>query len=89
MTNEDEVEQAIRKTVDAFGRIDYAVNNAAIGQRKLGPTSETDLDEFDRVMGVNLRGVFICEKYELRQMELQEPLVPKNPSVYVAPGLRR
>lgn len=80
LTQEEEVKKAIEQTVARFGRIDYAINNAAIGQT-LAPTSETSLTEFDKVMAVNLRGVFICEKYELRQMEKQEPLIPKNPSL--------
>lgn len=73
LTKEAEVEDAIKQVVDKFGRIDYAVNNAGIGQ-KLAPTSETTLEEFDRVIAVNLRGVYICEKHELRQMEKQTPI---------------
>jgi NAD(P)-dependent dehydrogenase (short-subunit alcohol dehydrogenase family) len=77
LTHEAEVEKAIEAVVAKFGRIDYAVNNAAVGQ-KLSPTSETELAEYDRVLAVNLRAVFICEKYELRQMEKQEPLIPRD-----------
>ena len=77
LTQEEAVEKAIEAVVAKFGRIDYAVNNAAVGQ-KLGPTSETDLSEYDRVLSVNLRAVLICEKYELRQMEKQEPLVGRD-----------
>lgn len=77
LTQESEVEQAIQQTVAAFGRIDYACNVAGIGQR-LAPTSEATLDEFDKVMAVNLRGCFLCEKYLLRQMEKQEPLIPSD-----------
>lgn len=72
LTREEEVQLAIQETVLKFGRIDYAVNNAGIGQ-PLKPTSETKLADFDTVMAVNVRGVFLCEKYELLQMQEQEP----------------
>lgn len=84
LTQEAEVEQAIQQTVAAFGRIDYACNVAGIGQR-LSPTSEATMEEFDKVMAVNLRGCFLCEKYELRQMEKQEPLIPLDYSSYDMP----
>lgn len=77
LTQESEVESAIQKTVAKFGRIDYAINNAGIGQ-PLKPTSETDVADFEKVMAVNLKGVFLCEKHELRQMEKQEPVVPRD-----------
>jgi NAD(P)-dependent dehydrogenase (short-subunit alcohol dehydrogenase family) len=80
LSKEAEVAKAIEITVAKFGRIDYAVNNAAVGQRRLVPTSEASLEDFDRLMSVNFRGVFICDKYELKQMETQEPLIPKNHS---------
>jgi NAD(P)-dependent dehydrogenase (short-subunit alcohol dehydrogenase family) len=72
LTREEEVQRAIQETVLKFGRIDYAVNNAGIGQ-PLKPTSETNLADFDKVMAVNVKGLFLCEKYELLQMEKQEP----------------
>ncbi|CAI4214398.1 unnamed protein product [Parascedosporium putredinis] len=53
--------------------LDHAVNNAGVGQT-LKPTSELEFGEFDKVIGVNLKGVWVCEKLELAIMEKQEPL---------------
>jgi len=72
LTREEDIRGAIEQTVLKFGCIDYAINNAGIGQ-PLKPTSEIDLADFDKVMAVNLKGVFLSEKYELLQMEKQEP----------------
>jgi NAD(P)-dependent dehydrogenase (short-subunit alcohol dehydrogenase family) len=72
LTKEENVQSAVQETVQKFGSIDYAVNNAGIGQ-PLKPSSETNLADFDRLMAVNVKGVFLCEKYELQQMQKQEP----------------
>ena len=49
--------------VEAFGRIDFLVNNAALyGALKVKSWMEIDVDEWDRVMAVNLRGMFLCCK---------------------------
>ena len=47
-----------------FGRLDYACNNAGI-EGEQGPTADCTLENFDRVIAVNLRGVFLCMKYEI------------------------
>src|SRR5207244_685393 len=54
----------------AFGRLDAAYNNAGI-QSPIAETADASSDEFDRVNGINLRGVWNCMKYELRQMRKQ------------------
>ena len=53
-----------------FGRLDAAFNNAGV-MAHIAPTAESSREEWDRVIGVNLRGVWSCMKYELRQMEKQ------------------
>ncbi|MBB6130837.1 SDR family NAD(P)-dependent oxidoreductase [Mucilaginibacter lappiensis] len=65
-----DVEAAIHFTVETYGRLDAAFNNAGIQPR---PTNVADLSEadFDRVMSINLKGVFLCLKYELLQMQKQ------------------
>jgi NAD(P)-dependent dehydrogenase (short-subunit alcohol dehydrogenase family) len=55
------VVKAIDKVLDHFGRIDILVNNAAIGITK--PLFELTLDEWNRVIGVNLTGAFLFSKY--------------------------
>ena len=57
----------IDRTVSAFGRLDAAFNNAGVMQRRVD-TAEISDDEWDRVMAINLRGVWSCMKHELRQM---------------------
>ena len=64
------VEAAIKFSIDTYGRLDAAFNNAGIQPRpkKLADLTE---EEYDRVMSINLKGVFLCLKYELQQMQKQ------------------
>lgn len=62
-----QVEALVTKTVEQYGRLDCAFNNAGV----LPPTSplaEQSEADFDRVMAVDLKGVFLCMQYEIRQM---------------------
>ncbi|KPI36349.1 3-oxoacyl-[acyl-carrier-protein] FabG [Cyphellophora attinorum] len=68
----ESVAEMVKKTADAFGRVDYAVNSAGIGYKKLGV--ETEALDWERVMAVNLTGVFNSTKEEMRQMLKQEPI---------------
>lgn len=65
-----QVESMVAQTVDAFGRLDAAFNNAGINCAP-APLHETDDAEFERIIDVNLRGVWNCMKSELRQMVSQ------------------
>lgn len=65
--DEADVEAAVTATVQAFGRLDAAFNNAGL-QFEPAETAEARGDHFDTVIGVNLRGVWACMKHELRQM---------------------
>jgi NAD(P)-dependent dehydrogenase (short-subunit alcohol dehydrogenase family) len=67
VADEREVEALVAETVGRFGRLDCAFNNAGIGHAPQ-PIAELDADAFDRVIAVDLRGVFLCMKYELREM---------------------
>lgn len=67
-----DVEALVERTVDAYGRLDCAFNNAAT-EGAPHATADVDEEEFDRVVGVNLKGVWLCMKHELRQMLAQEP----------------
>ena len=60
----------VDRTVAEFGRLDAAFNNAGVMAR-IAPTADSTREEWDRVIGINLRGVWSCMKHELRQMERQ------------------
>ena len=64
---EADVERLVAATVERFGRLDCAFNNAGI-IHALQPIAQFDAAAFDRVIAVNLRGVFLCLKHELREM---------------------
>lgn len=66
----DEVERMVADTVAAYGRLDAAVNNAALTPDDK-PASDFDEDYWDRLMAVDLKGTALCMKYELRQMIAQ------------------
>ena len=68
VTRVDDVRTALDKTVEAFGRLDVAFNNAGVEPKKLAATAELDEDEWDRIIDVDLRGVFLCMKYEIQLM---------------------
>ena len=61
------VENMVNHAVETYGRIDGAVNNAAI-KPDTSPLSELDVEYFDRLISVNLKGVALCLKFELRQL---------------------
>ncbi|MDE2561812.1 MAG: glucose 1-dehydrogenase [Sphingomonadales bacterium] len=70
VSDEASVAAMVAATVEAFGRLDCAVNNAAITPDLL-PIAEADMAAWDRVIAVDLRGVMLCMKYEIRQMLAQ------------------
>jgi NAD(P)-dependent dehydrogenase (short-subunit alcohol dehydrogenase family) len=67
VSKSDEVKAAVAHAVETFGRIDCAFNNAGV-ENKPTPLAEIDIEEWDRILGINLRGTFVCMKYELAQM---------------------
>ena len=71
VSNEASIEDGIRETVDSFGRIDVAVNNAGIAGA-LRPTNEIETSDWKKVLDVNLNGVWMCQRAEIRQMLKQE-----------------
>jgi NAD(P)-dependent dehydrogenase (short-subunit alcohol dehydrogenase family) len=65
-----EVETLIRKVVETYGRLDCAFNNAGI-EGVLVPTAECSEENWDRTLAINLKGVWLCMKYEIPQMLTQ------------------
>ncbi|HJT22204.1 MAG TPA: SDR family oxidoreductase, partial [Nitrospira sp.] len=70
VANEDEVRVAFETVIPQFGRLDAAFNNAGV---QSPPTEVADVSggEYDRVLAINLKGIFNCMKYELQQMRKQ------------------
>ncbi|USI73471.1 SDR family NAD(P)-dependent oxidoreductase [Sphingomonas morindae] len=66
----DRVEAAVARTVARFGRLDIAFNNAGV-ENQAAPVHEIALAEWDRILGINLRGTFLCMQHELAQMVAQ------------------
>ena len=70
VADDAQVEAMVEKTVATFGRLDAAYNNAGV-QNVVAETADTPREDFDRVMAINLRGVWSCMKFELQQMRKQ------------------
>ena len=67
VTRGEDVRAALNQTVQAFGRLDYAFNNAGAEQQPKLAADITE-EEWDRIITINLRGVFLCLKYEIPLM---------------------
>lgn len=67
VADEAQVRDMVAATIKEFGRLDAAFNNAGI-QSPVTDTAELESSEFDRVISVNLRSVWLCMKYELLEM---------------------
>jgi NAD(P)-dependent dehydrogenase (short-subunit alcohol dehydrogenase family) len=70
VSDDAQVAAMVDRTVAEFGRIDAAFNNAGV-MAHIAATADSTREEWDRVIGINLRGVWSCMKYELRQMQGQ------------------
>lgn len=69
------VKSMVDAAISTFGRLDYCVNSAGI--IRFGDTAILPVVDFDMVLQVNLRGVFLCAKEEIKAMLQQEPLISK------------
>ena len=81
VSKEEDVENAVQATITRFGRVDVAFLAAGIGGRPMTLES-TETEALDKVLGVNLRGVWLCERAIVRQMLLQE----ERPVTYIFLG---
>jgi NAD(P)-dependent dehydrogenase (short-subunit alcohol dehydrogenase family) len=68
VADEDDVRSLVEKTVKTFGRLDYAFNNAGIAETMASLVEQTS-NVFNHIMNVNVRGVWLCMKYEIPQMK--------------------
>lgn len=67
VANEDDVRSLVEQTVKTYGRLDYAFNNAGT-EETMTPLVDQTSDNFDRIMNVNVKGVWLCMKYEIPEM---------------------
>lgn len=63
-----DVERLVATTLQTYGRLDIAFNNAGVESAVIGPTAQQDDDDFDKVMNVNVKGVYLSMKYEIPAM---------------------
>src|SRR5258707_2028106 len=70
VADDEQVEAMVEQTVATFGRLDAAYNNAGV-QNIVAETADAAREDYDRVMAINLRGVWSCMKFELRKMRKQ------------------
>ncbi len=64
VTRNEDVRRALNATIDTFGRLDFAFNNAGV-EYEIKPAADVTEDEWDRIIDVDLRGVFLCMKQEI------------------------
>jgi NAD(P)-dependent dehydrogenase (short-subunit alcohol dehydrogenase family) len=70
VSNEAEIKALVQTTVEKFGKLDCAFNNASI-EALPKPLHEQSIKDFDKLMAINTRGLFLCMKYEIQQMLVQ------------------
>jgi NAD(P)-dependent dehydrogenase (short-subunit alcohol dehydrogenase family) len=70
VSSEADVQALVQKAIATYGKLDCAFNNAGI-DRAVKPLHEQSVEDFDKIMSINARGVFLCMKYEIQQMLTQ------------------
>ena len=75
----DDVRAALDKTVETFGRVDFAFNNAGVEQ-PITATADLTVEQWDRIVAIDLRSVFLCMKHEIPLMLKQGGGVVVNTS---------
>ncbi|MGA5430654.1 glucose 1-dehydrogenase [Streptomyces koyangensis] len=71
VTSEDDVQAAVDRTVERFGSLNVAFNNAGVEQ-PVQPAADTAKEDWDRILGVSLTGAFLCTRAQIRQMHRQD-----------------
>jgi NAD(P)-dependent dehydrogenase (short-subunit alcohol dehydrogenase family) len=70
VSNEVEVQALVEKTISTYGRLDCAFNNAGFDP-PIKPLHEQSLEDFDKLISIDVRGLFLCMKYQIQQMLTQ------------------
>jgi NAD(P)-dependent dehydrogenase (short-subunit alcohol dehydrogenase family) len=70
VSSEADVQALVQKAIATYGKLDCAFNNAGI-ERVVKPLHEQSVEDFDQIISVNARGIFLCMKYEIQQMLTQ------------------
>ncbi len=73
VSKEEDVKSMVEETIKIFGKINYLINNAGIGINK--HISELTLEEWNRVIGVNLTGAFLCSKYAYPYLKKEKGVI--------------
>jgi NAD(P)-dependent dehydrogenase (short-subunit alcohol dehydrogenase family) len=63
-----DVRTMVNKTIETYGRLDCAFNNAGVTTVKTAPIADYDEEEWDNILAINMKGVWLCMKYEIQQM---------------------
>jgi NAD(P)-dependent dehydrogenase (short-subunit alcohol dehydrogenase family) len=70
VTNEEEVQAAVQAVIDRFGKIDILMNNAGVAGA--GSVDELEESEWDRIMDINVKGIFLMSKHVVKHMKERE-----------------
>lgn len=73
MSSEQVVDRMVEEAVTKFGAIHYCINSAGVTSKPRLRTHELESEAFDRVVNINLRGLWLCERAQIRQFMKQEP----------------
>lgn len=83
VTDQDDIKRMVAKTIEVYGRLDCAFNNAGIAGETAIPTHEHSKENWDHVIGVNLTSVFLSMKYEIPEMlKTAGGSIVNNSSIY-------
>lgn len=80
VSSEEDVKALVKKTVETYGKLDCAFNNAGINP-PLKPLHEQSVEDFDKIMAINVRGLFLCMKYEIQQILAHGGVIVNNSSI--------
>ncbi|MEO7982443.1 MAG: SDR family oxidoreductase [Bacteroidota bacterium] len=81
VANEESVQEMIDKTIEYYGSLDYAFNNAGV-EGLSAPTHECTSENWDNTIGINLKGLWLCMKYEILHMLKQgKGVIVNNASI--------